>query len=137
MRSLVGPLELEFDLLLAPLPFVLDVELGTSGHVDPFSGHLDLEPLARLEGVGQPAQLRYELGGGVDPLDIPVQLFAHQFSPFRQTANLPVSYRVRSTEPNPRWLTEVLITSRTCSARGGTRCRPRSAVSRSTRRRLR
>src|SRR5215216_6785424 len=79
-RSPVGPFKLEFDLLLVPLSFVLDVKLGTSGHVDPFSGHLYLESLARFEGVGQPAQLRYELGRGVDPLDVPVLLFAHRFS---------------------------------------------------------
>jgi hypothetical protein len=40
---------LEFDLLIVPLPFVLDVELGASGHVDPVSGHLNpiLSPLSR------------------------------------------------------------------------------------------
>src|SRR3712207_4407179 len=93
-RSLVGPSELEFDLLFVPLPFVLDVELGTSGHVDPFSGHLDLEPLTLLKAVGQPAQLRYELGRGVDLLDVPILLLAHRFS-LGSTNNLPVSYRVR------------------------------------------
>src|SRR5919107_97382 len=76
--SLVGPLELELDLLLVPLSFVFDVELGASGHVDPLPGYLDLEPLARLEGVGQPPQLRHELRGGVDLLYVPLRLFAHQ-----------------------------------------------------------
>ncbi len=33
---------------------------------------LDLEPLSRLQGVGQPAQLRDELGGRVDSLNVPV-----------------------------------------------------------------
>jgi hypothetical protein len=55
IRSLVGPFELKFDLLFFSLSFVLDVELGTSGHVNPFSGHLNLESLTRLQGVGQPA----------------------------------------------------------------------------------
>src|SRR5215203_6908460 len=80
IRSLVGPFKLEFDLLFVPLSFVLDVELGASGHVDPFSGHLDLESLTRFEGVGQPAQLRYKLGRRVDLLNIPIPLFAHWFS---------------------------------------------------------
>src|SRR5215217_6947281 len=79
-RGGVGPLELELDLFLAPLPLVLDVELRSGGHVDPLPGHLYLEPLARLQSVGQPAQLRYKLGGGVDLLDVPVWLFAHQCS---------------------------------------------------------
>src|SRR5918997_183751 len=76
----VGPLELELELLFVPLSLVLDVELGASGHVDPLSRDLDLEPLARLEVVGQPAQLRHELGGRVDLLDVPVPLLAHLFS---------------------------------------------------------
>jgi hypothetical protein len=37
VRSPVGPFELELDLLFVPLSFVLDVELGASGHVDPLS----------------------------------------------------------------------------------------------------
>src|SRR5215211_2511671 len=45
MTSLVRPFELKFDLLFVPLSFVLYVELSTSGHVDPLSGHLDLESL--------------------------------------------------------------------------------------------
>jgi hypothetical protein len=98
IRLLVGPFKLEFDLLFVPLSFVLDVELGTSGHVDPFSGHLNLESLTRLEGIGQPAQLRYELGGGVDPLDVPVVLFAHRFS-LGSKINPSVSYRIRRAEP--------------------------------------
>src|SRR5215207_616411 len=100
-RSLVGPFELEFDLLFVPLSFVLDVELGARRHVDPLSGHLNLEPLTSLEGVGQPAQLRYELGRGVDLLDVPVVLFAHRSSPGSLEINLPVSYRLRRAEPNP------------------------------------
>src|SRR5215217_2994935 len=80
-RSAPAPFELELDLLFVPFPFVLDVEFGASGHVDPLSGHLDLEPLTLLERIGQPAQLRYELGSGVDFLDVPVVLLAHQFSP--------------------------------------------------------
>src|SRR3712207_8845683 len=52
---------------------------SSSRYVNPFSGHLNLESLPPLEGVGQPAQLRYELGGGVDPLYIPVLLLAHRF----------------------------------------------------------
>src|SRR5829696_5705763 len=79
-RSPIGPFKLEFDLFVVPLSFVLYVELGTSGHVDPFSGHLDLESLARFEGLGQPAQLRYEFGGGVDLLDVSILLFAHRTS---------------------------------------------------------
>src|SRR5215216_2452278 len=78
--SPVGPLQLELDLLLVPLPLVLDVELRSGWHVDSLPGNLDLEPLARLQSVGQPAQLRYKLGGGVDLLDVPVWLFAHQCS---------------------------------------------------------
>src|SRR5919107_5213284 len=78
--SPVGPLELELKLLLVLLPLVLDVEFRSGGHVDSLPGNLDLEPLARLQSVGQPAQLRYKLGGGVDLLDIPVWLFAHQCS---------------------------------------------------------
>src|SRR5215216_2521303 len=81
VKSLVGPFKLEFDLLFVAVSFVLNVELGTSGHVDPFSGHLYLESLTRLEGVCQPAQLRYELGRGVNLLDVPVLLFAHRVSP--------------------------------------------------------
>src|SRR3712207_9274980 len=61
MRLLVRPFKLELQFLFVPLSFVLDVELCPGGHVDPLSGHLDLEPLTLLEGVGQPAQLRYEL----------------------------------------------------------------------------
>ena len=83
----MSPFKLEFDLLFASLPFVLDVELGTSGHVNPFSSHLDLESLTCLESVGQPAQLRYELGRRVDFLDVPVLLFAH---PFSSQAKVPV-----------------------------------------------
>src|SRR5215210_4653312 len=79
--SPVGPFKLEFDLLFVALSFVLDVELGAGGHVDSLSGHLNLEPLARLQGVGKPAQLRYELGRRVGPLDVPVLLFAHRSSP--------------------------------------------------------
>src|SRR3712207_488039 len=79
MGLLVCPFKLELQFLFVPLSFVLDVELCPGGHVDPLSGHLDLEPLTLLEGVGQPAQLRYELGRGVDLLDVPVPLFAHRF----------------------------------------------------------
>src|SRR5919112_1754316 len=75
-----GPLELELELLLVLLPLVLDVELGTGGHVDSLPCHLYLEPLACLQSVGKPAQLRYKLGGGEDLLDVPVWLFAHQCS---------------------------------------------------------
>src|SRR5829696_4057594 len=78
--SAVGPLELELELLLVLLPLVLDVELGTGWHVDSLPGNLDLEALACLQSVGQPAQLRYKLGGGVDLLDVPIWLFAHQCS---------------------------------------------------------
>src|SRR5215217_8476582 len=79
-RSAVGPLELELELLLVLLPLVLDVELGTGGHVDSLPSHLYLEALARLQSVGQPSKLRYKLGGGVDLLDVPVWLFVHQCS---------------------------------------------------------
>jgi hypothetical protein len=48
LRSLIGPFKLEFDLLLVPLSFMFDVELGASGNIDPFSGHLNLESLTRL-----------------------------------------------------------------------------------------
>ena len=61
---------------------MLDVELGTGWHVDSLPGHLYLEPLARLQSVGQPAQLRYKLGGGVDLLYVPVWLFAHHNAPW-------------------------------------------------------
>src|ERR687889_2115318 len=89
VRSLVGPFKLELDLLIVPLSFVFDVELGTSGNVDPFSGHLNLESLPRLQGIGQPAQLRYELGRGVNPLDVPVVLpFAHRYL-LRGSSNHP------------------------------------------------
>src|SRR5918999_331170 len=74
IRLLVRPFKLELDLLFVALSFVLDVELGTSGHVDPLSSNLNLEPLTSLQGVGQPAQFRYELGRGVDPLHVPVLL---------------------------------------------------------------
>src|SRR5918997_4636483 len=94
IRSPVNPFKLELDLLFVPLSFVLDVELGTSGHVDPFSGHLNLESLTLLQGVGQPAQLRYELGRGVDLLDVPVVLFAHRFSLGSINHQPLVSYRV-------------------------------------------
>src|SRR5215207_1885950 len=77
----VGPLELELDLLLIALPLMLDVELGTGGHVDSLPGNLDLEPLARLQRIGKPSQLRHELRGGVDLLDVSVSLFVHRSSP--------------------------------------------------------
>src|SRR5215216_1533131 len=78
--SPVGPLQLELELLLVLLPLVLDVELGTGGHVDSLPGNLYLEALARLQSVGKPSKLRYKLGGGIDLLDVPVWLFAHQCS---------------------------------------------------------
>src|SRR5829696_4762639 len=78
--SPVGPLQLELELLFVLLPLVLDVELRSGWHVDSLPSHLYLEALARLQSVGQPAQLRYKLGGGVDLLDVPVWLFAHQCS---------------------------------------------------------
>src|SRR3712207_8130960 len=56
---------------------VLDVEHRASRNVDPLSGDLDLEPLPRLQRVGQPAQLRHELRNGVDLLDVPVPLLVH------------------------------------------------------------
>src|SRR5919112_5446684 len=76
----VGPLELELDLLLIALPLMLDVELGTGGHVDSLPGNLDLEALARLQRIGKPSQLRHELRGGVDFLDVSVSLFVHRSS---------------------------------------------------------
>src|SRR5215218_9456868 len=81
-RGGVGPLELELDLLLVPFPLVLYVELGAGGHIDSLPGDLDLEPLARLQCIGKPAQLRHELRGGVNLLDVPVWLFAHSTSLF-------------------------------------------------------
>src|SRR5215203_6540299 len=101
----VGPLELELDLLLIPLPLVFDVELGTGGHIDPLPGDLDLEPLARFQRIRQPSNLRHKPRGGVDLLDVPVALFAHRSSPLspntrpfdslqgpRSTAKLPRGY---------------------------------------------
>src|SRR5829696_7613446 len=98
--SPVGPLELELELLLVPLPLVLDVELGTGGHVDSLPGHLYLEALTRLQSVGQPSKLRYKLGGGVDLLDVSVWLFAHQCSLGSLNCRPLVSYRVRGAEPS-------------------------------------
>src|SRR5215207_7702415 len=63
----VGPLELELDLFLVPLPLVLYVELRSGWHVDPLPGYLDLEPLARLQRIGEPPKLRHELRGGSRP----------------------------------------------------------------------
>src|SRR5918995_6558698 len=77
----VGPLELELELLLIALPLMLDVELGTGGHVDSLPGNLDLEALARLQRIGKPSQLCHELRGGVDLLDVSVSLFAHWSPP--------------------------------------------------------
>src|SRR5215218_2757807 len=79
---------------------MLDVELSTGGHVDSLPGHLDLEPLAPLQSVGQPAQLRHKLGGGVDLLDVSVALFAHQSSLGSLSTRPFVSYRVRGAPPS-------------------------------------
>jgi hypothetical protein len=65
------------------LPLVLDVELGPGRHVDPLPGDLDLEALACLQRIGKPSQLRHELLGGVDFLDVSVALFAHRSSRVR------------------------------------------------------
>src|SRR5687767_342093 len=59
---------------------MLYVELRSGGHVDSLPGNLDLEALARLQSIGEPSKLRYKLGGGVDLLDVPAWLFAHQCS---------------------------------------------------------
>jgi len=56
-----GPLDLELDLLLGALAFMLDVELGAGRHVNAFSGDLNRESLAAFKCVRQPPQLRDEL----------------------------------------------------------------------------
>jgi hypothetical protein len=68
---------------------VLYVELGTGGHVDSLPGDLDLEPLAGLQRIGKPSQLRHELRGGVYLLDVPVWLFAHPSSLVRERLTSP------------------------------------------------
>src|SRR5829696_5429119 len=88
-RGGVGPLELELDLHLVPLPLVLYVELGAGGHIDSLPGDLDLEPLARLQCIGKPSQLRHELRGGVYLLDVPVWFFAHPSSLVRECSASP------------------------------------------------
>src|SRR5215210_9083442 len=98
----VGPLELELDLLLVPLPLVLDVELGTGGHVNPLPGNLYLEPFSRLQRIGEPSKLRHELRGRVDLLDVPVWLFVQGSSRIRRTLGYCVAYRVGA--PQPSWI---------------------------------
>jgi hypothetical protein len=64
------PGELELDLLVLLAALVLDGELGADGDLEALTSDLDAERLVLLQGIGQPPQLGYQLGGGVDALDV-------------------------------------------------------------------
>src|SRR6476659_2295228 len=64
------PGELELDLLVLLAALVLDRELGADGDLEALTSDLDAERLVLLQSIGQPPQLGYQLGGGVDALDV-------------------------------------------------------------------
>jgi hypothetical protein len=63
-------LELELDLFFLVPAFVLDGELGASRNADALARNLDAEGLVGLQGVRESAQLRHDIRGGVDALDV-------------------------------------------------------------------
>jgi hypothetical protein len=69
---------------------VLDVEFGPDGDVDPLACDLDLELLSLFERVRQPPQLRDELGGAVNLLDISLRLAAHAIPHFHKASHMYV-----------------------------------------------
>jgi len=71
------PLDLEFDLLLAFLPLVLDVERCSSWNIYSLTGNLNLKTLAILNGISQPAKLLNEFFLRVTFLDISITRCGH------------------------------------------------------------
>src|SRR5688572_29216859 len=76
--SLVFPLELKLELVLAAGPFVLDVELRVGGDAQALAADLNRERAFRLDRVGETAQFRDELRAWVGLLEIAAALL-HPF----------------------------------------------------------
>ncbi len=95
-----GPFELELDLLLVLVPFVLDAELGTRRHADPFPGDLDTERLVAFEGVGQATQPGDDFAGRVDART-DSSILARALIPLRRCAPTPPLDKCRGASCRP------------------------------------
>jgi hypothetical protein len=71
------PQKLEFKLLSVSRALMLDVEICACRNTQSLPGNLDGEGFAHLDGISEAAELRCELGAGVDLLQISIRAFCH------------------------------------------------------------